>query len=534
MSSRALVAILAIVLVACSSAQSPSATASGPIAASRSPSASAQPAASPTAEPPAYDPDIILLRFDATPDAVVDPYGDSHVDGIGGNLWYVPGPDFTLYGDGTVIFRDDEEARLNPELAGRSFIGQPLSMGQLDADQVTDVLAHAWTEGGLAEAKDHYTTGAQDLFISASFTIAAGDRQKHVQVDGLFTDPGGADAEARERLVALAEYLRHIDTSIGIEVRPWNPERYWATLSEVDTSFVGKPNTAWPWDHIGLEGWLGGRRSLLPSEVEALGVGAVPGGYCCHLVSGPGGDDPPFTGYGISVTPAWPEPIRTDAVAEVVTTDLVVRTAPGTDASTSEILQPTLAAPQLLYVVDGPVAVDGFEWYLVRPFAYSYLPISPVPSGWLAAGGKDGEPWIAPARLSCPPPDLDAISRLSDVTRLACFGNRTLTLEGTFGGCFVSDPAHTSPGWLAHTGCSLVPDGYRQDVTPSPGWLVMRVDDVSVNAQPDDRVRVEGHFDDPAAGTCTRVPLEGEPVPIPELVVLDCRTQFVATAITAV
>jgi hypothetical protein len=61
----------------------------------------------------------------------------------------------------------------------------------------------------------------------------------------------------------------------------------------------------------------------------------------------------------------------------------------------------------------------------------------------------------------------------------------------------------------------------------------MRVDGVRIDAQPDDRVRVEGHFDDPSARTCTRVPLEGEPVPIPELVVLDCRTQFVATAITA-
>jgi hypothetical protein len=519
---------VALILAACSSAASPSPTATHP-----EPSASAAPSGEPTPGPATYAPDAILLQFDATPDAVIDPYGDPLNDGIGGNLWFLPGPDFTMYGDGTVIFRDDEAARAAPGRDGRSFTPPALSIGQLSAAEVQEVLDHAWSDGGLAEAKDHYPTGAQDLFISASFTIAAGDRQKHVQVDGLFTDPGGPGVADRERLVALAEYLRHVDTSLDVEVQPWHPDQYWGSLREVDTSFVGNPAYGWPWTDIEPEGWLGGRRSLTPSDVAAIGLGDVPGGYCCHLMSGPDDDDPPYFAYGLTITPMWPERIHTDAVAEVVTTDLVVRTEPGTDASTSQVLQPTLAAPQLLYVVDGPVAADGYDWYLVEPFAPDYLPHQPVPHGWLPAGGRDGEPWIASTTLSCPPASLDASSRLSDVARLACYGNQALTLEGTFGGWFVSDPVQTSPAWLAHSGCSLYPDGYQEDITPGPAWLAMRLNEVPVDAQPGDRVRVEGHFDDPVARTCTTVPIAGEPVPIPELVVLWCRTQFVATAITA-
>jgi hypothetical protein len=525
--------VLALLVAACSKSPSPSPAASTQVAASSVPSPSADASPTPTPTPPSYDPASILLQFDATPDAVVDPFGDTRLDRIGGNLWYVPGPDFTLYGDGTVIFRDDEAARANPQLDGRNFIAPPLSIGHLSAGQVEEVLNHAWHAGGLADAKRLYETGAQDLYISATFTMSAGQREKHVELRGLFLDPSSRDADERKRLVGLADYLRHLDESIGIDVQPWNPDRYWGGLQVVDTSFTGDPRNEWPWDDIGLEGWLGGRRSLLPSHVEALGIGAVPGGYCCHLMSGPGGDDPPYTGYGLSIAPAFPEPIETDAVAEVVTIDLVVRTAPGTDDATSTILKPTLDSPRLLYVVDGPVAADGYDWYLVQAFAEDFLPHGPMPGGWLAAGGQDGEPWIAPWSIYCPPAELGEVSRLSEVARLACYGGQTLTLEGTFGGCFVSDPAVISPEWLAHTGCNLLPDGYRADVIPGTGSLVLRLHGVQINAASGARIRVRGHFDDPAAQTCTSQST-ADPAPIPELVVLGCRTQFVVTAVIVV
>ena len=60
-------------------------------------------------------------------------------------------------------------------------------------------------------------------------------------------------------------------------------------------------------------------------------------------------------------------------VAMVVTTDLVVRSEPAI-SDTSSISPDSLDAPMLLYVVDGPVAADGYDWYLVKPFHADYLP----------------------------------------------------------------------------------------------------------------------------------------------------------------
>jgi hypothetical protein len=229
-----------------------------------------------------------------------------------------------------------------------------------------------------------------------------------------------------------------------------------------------------------------------------------------------------------------------DAIAEVVTSDLVVRTEPGI-SDTSTIYPDSLDAPMLLYVVDGPVAVDGYDWYLVKPFHADYLPhgdelvIGPL-IGWVAAGGRDGDVWIEPARIDCPALDLDGVRRLSPTARLACFGDQELELAGEFNGCFVADPATTAPAWLNHTGCALVPQGYREGaVVPDPGGLVMRMDgDVGMPHVIRAPIVVTGHFDDPAAATCRLIPGASviDPRP-PELVVLQCRTQFVATGVSS-
>jgi hypothetical protein len=299
-------------------------------------------------------------------------------------------------------------------------------------------------------------------------------------------------------------------------------------------SLIGDRRSAWPWDHIGLDGWLGGRRSLLPSEVAALGIGEVPGGYCCHLMAGPGGDDPPFTGYGLALEPALPAPIQTDAVAEVVTNDLIVRTAPGTDSSTSEILQPTLDAPQRLYVIDGPVTADGFDWYLVQPFGPDSQGHASARGGWLAVAGKDGEPWIAPGRLACVQAnDLYAIARTGDALRVACFGSETLALEGTFDSCSIRGRVAASPDALAPVVCTILPDPYDPEIVPDLRPFTVWLQEAPSGIRRGELVRVEGHFDDPVAEACATGPA-ADRQPNPELVVLACRAQFIATALSPV
>ena len=239
-------------------------------------------------------------------------------------------------------------------------------------------------------------------------------------------------------------------------------------------------------------------------------------------------------------TPDVTATLGPDAVAEVVTSDLVVRSEPAI-SDTSTIYPNTLEAPMLLYVVDGPVAADGYDWYLVKPFHADYLPhgdelvIGPL-IGWVAAASRDGEAWIEPASIDCPAPDLDGVRRLSPTGRLACFGDQELELSGEFGGCVVSDPATTSPAWLNHSGCFLFPPGYREGaVVPDPGGLMMRMDG-NVGMPQDIRapIVVTGHFDDSAAATCSQLPGASviDPRP-PELVVLQCRTQFVVTGVAS-
>lgn len=235
-----------------------------------------------------------------------------------------------------------------------------------------------------------------------------------------------------------------------------------------------------------------------------------------------------------------PEVLGPDDVAMVVTTDLVVRSEPAI-SDTSKIYPHTLDPPMLLYVVDGPVPEHGYDWYLVKPFHADYLPhgdelvIGPL-IGWVASSSREGEAWIEPTSIECPTPDLDGIRPLSAFARLACFGHQELELSGEFSGCFVADPATIAPAWLNHTGCLLVPPGYRDGaVLPDPGGLIMRMDGEAgmPYGTPRALIVVTGHFDDPAAASCSSISgaSTDDPLP-PELVVLQCRTQFVVTSVS--
>jgi hypothetical protein len=220
-------------------------------------------------------------------------------------------------------------------------------------------------------------------------------------------------------------------------------------------------------------------------------------------------------------------------VAQVVDTDLVIRTAPGVGAD-SVILPGLLDPPALLYVMDGPVVADGLEWYEVIPSGIDYLPTGYPASGWVAAGSREGAPWIGAAQLDCPAPqDLLSVVSLSDAATLACYGAETLTLEGTWKGCSpaVLGGAGTPDLFFAQS-CEITPDGLARDVIPNPGALeVVHEGDVALeNDQVGMTVRVTGHFDDPLASECT---YRTEPVPA-DLGILQCRAMFIATSAEAV
>lgn len=219
-------------------------------------------------------------------------------------------------------------------------------------------------------------------------------------------------------------------------------------------------------------------------------------------------------------------------IAEIVTTDLVVRSLPEiSDASAIDPVRVPIGF--LAYIVDGPVAADGYDWYRVAPFPPTLSDVveSHPEFGWLAAAGKDGEPWIAPWDGNCPQPDWDGMMLSPRLVGLTCWGGAEITLQGTVR-CDASSQPGGEPTWLWTIPCRLVGRDYGDLLAGGIG--VHFAPDVEVMPRDGTRVRVTGHLDNPAAKTCTLVPFSGElsEVPHPELVRLGCRLKFVVTEIT--
>lgn len=136
--------------------------------------------------------------------------------------------------------------------------------------------------------------------------------------------------------------------------------------------------------------------------------------------------------------------LAVDSFAEVVTTDLVVRSAPGTGPG-SEI-HGTIG-DVAVYVLDGPVQADGYEWWLVVPRGFDQL--EPPPSGWVAAGGQE-EVWLAPTRVRCQEtPASDVLWAMSSIRWVGCYSGVELALRGMLSGC----AAAAGPAW--DHGCFL-------------------------------------------------------------------------------
>jgi hypothetical protein len=240
LASRRLVSSVAVIalVASCGAATSPSpvpSMATGlPV---RTPDISSEPTATPIAGiDHATGPTDVVLRFDRGPD-----YAISELTGV----QFMPGPEFTLYGDGTVIFRDDRAKP--PPAEGPIIRGQPFRIAHLDEDQIQALLRFATGEGGLGIARGRYETASVDDFGYSLFTLRAGGLDKRVQVVGSSTYP----------FEILADYLRDFDRGGGIPTQVWSPDAYWGVLTEAASLEAGLlpalPDTGaapWPWPGI--------------------------------------------------------------------------------------------------------------------------------------------------------------------------------------------------------------------------------------------------------------------------------------------
>jgi hypothetical protein len=247
-------------------------------------------------------------------------------------------------------------------------------------------------------------------------------------------------------------------------------------------------------------------------------------------------------------TPATPGGLAPDSVVQTAVDRLNLRGGPSLAAEAMWMLPEAMPG----FVISGPVAADGYDWYQLSGLGLPYGSgcITPEPGGllecpawlgWLAAAGTDGTPWLVPATSvpPCPgdPPTVVSLSELQFTMRLICYGGDELSFRAWWPdeptGAGASCPAaETEIAWLA---CQETnPNGLAGDESETGGRLTVSVHPESGLQMParGGWIELTGHFDDPAAQDCAQVAeLRGSD---PAAEIFTCRLQFVVGEVVAV
>jgi hypothetical protein len=208
---------------------------------------------------------------------------------------------------------------------------------------------------------------------------------------------------------------------------------------------------------------------------------------------------------------------------------LRVRSLP-TVGESSARLEPLLPAGLRLLVIEDAVHADGYAWYHVIPLDPGY------PAGWVAAGSREGDAWIAPDETPCPALPI-AAAELADLTTfggLACFGDQEIQLTGDVF-CEIADVDRSisGPTWLSNDHyCTLDLGDSTMEILD--GGLGLGTSGGGIDAEGFPMTwlgaTITGHFDDPESSTCT-YGLEEQPAPDSVEVIATCQAMFVATSL---
>jgi hypothetical protein len=267
-----LLPVLAIVAVACSSAGG---SASPPPSGGPSGEPSSAPSSSPDVDAIEHPTDAtdVVLRYEEGGGFMMASYAATMV------------PHFTLYGDGTIVFRDPTIE--GPPMEGSVGKANPLRTAKLTETQVQDLLRIALAEGGLAVARPEYRNDMIADASTAIFTVQAGGLTKTVSVYALGLDVEGmADAPARAAFAELAKTLTSIEQGGVISATDYVPTAYRGLLFE-GAGIVEPGAVEWPWVDIAPadfapdadpNGLQFPHRTLTPDEVAALGFTGFEGG----------------------------------------------------------------------------------------------------------------------------------------------------------------------------------------------------------------------------------------------------------------
>lgn len=194
-------------------------------------------------------------------------------------------PTFSLYGDGTVVFRNQFAEPIPP---GPVIRDAPFRIARLSEEQIQGLLQFALADGGLALARPSYENPMIADAGTSIFTVNAGGIDKVVSVYALGLDaPDVPDAAARTAFTRLAERLRDFDQGGSIETQAYVPERYRGVLYD---AFGGAEPVPWPWPDIEPDDFVAQddpevpasgfpHRVMTADEVAALALDDIEGGF---------------------------------------------------------------------------------------------------------------------------------------------------------------------------------------------------------------------------------------------------------------
>jgi hypothetical protein len=230
-------------------------------------------------------------------------------------------PSFSLYGDGTVLYRPASEPF--PETKpGEPMRFPALRIARMTEPQVQALLADALGPGGLGVARSSYENMQVADAPTSVFTFDADGRQKRVSVYALgmaMEDPANPnpDLPILAAMAALAERLRNFDQEIAkgnaTDVGLYAPTRFRASLLDGGLGADGVPRP-WPWATFGPDaftvvdqetGFGFPSKVLSGLEMSLLGLKNPEGGVSGISVIGPNG-----TVYGLGLRPLLPDEQR--------------------------------------------------------------------------------------------------------------------------------------------------------------------------------------------------------------------------------
>jgi len=163
------------------------------------------------------------------------------------NFFITQAPQFTLYGDGTVIFHQVD----NRGAPFGTLANLPWLVGHLDEEGIQALLRFAMGPGRLANAKANYDNGMVADAPTTVFNLNAAGAQKVVSIYALGMEgQPGPDQADRDGFSQLANVLNDFASQDGLgDVVAYEPEFYRVVLVEAFGDPVGEV-LEWPWTDV--------------------------------------------------------------------------------------------------------------------------------------------------------------------------------------------------------------------------------------------------------------------------------------------